>query len=1227
MKKTNFLWVIIALLLSCQALLGQRFSALTELTDDPADTDVMAIVDASDATATKKITFDNLETAVLRSTGRALVVLTGTIDPTASTAVVGVGTLFTTEIEVGDRIVVSGETRGVTAIADDENLTVGVAFSDVANDTSPDVLSALVIRRTADGTPSVIINNLGNVGIGTADPTEKLTVVGNITASGTIIPGSSASKTTGFIDDGGVTNIVCGASNQGRMIVMDDGTFELCDGATTSVRRVFKVESAIDHDALLNFVAGEHILEASLDHDALTNFVANEHLLTAAIDHDALLNFVAGEHILEASLDHDALTNFVAGEHVDHTASHTTNFVVDGGVTSLTCGASNQGRFQVMDDGTFELCDGATTSVLRVFSTAGASNSFETWNAPAGTDPVADSATDTVNFTAGGGLTITGTSSTDTIDFTIGDVETLTTSFAANRVPYSDASNLISNANFLFDGTTLTAPAFATTGTTEGVLSLLEASTNGANFLSLTAPAAITANGDCLLLDVTARFIPQGCLEIIGSATLGTDSVSADELNAAGVATELEAVLDHDALTNFVANEHLLTAAIDHDALLNFVAGEHVLEASIDHDALTNFVAGEHVDHTASHTTNFVVDGGVTSLTCGGGNQGRFQVMDDGTFELCDGATTSVLRVFQVESAIDHDALTNFVANEHLLTAAIDHDALLNFVAGEHILEASLDHDALTNFVAGEHVDHTASHTTNFVVDGGAVSLTCGASNQGRLQVMDDGTFEMCDGATTSVLRVFSTAGGSASNSFETWNTPSGTNPVADSATDTINFEAGTGVTVTGTSGTDTINISLALGSIDHDALLNFVANEHLLTAAIDHDALLNFVAGEHVLEASIDHDALTNFVAGEHVDHTASHTTNFVVDGGVTSLTCGGGNQGRFQVMDDGTFELCDGATTSVLRVFQVESAIDHDALTNFVANEHLLTAAIDHDALLNFVAGEHILEASLDHDALTNFVAGEHVDHTASHTTNFVVDGGVTGLTCGASNQGRIQVLDDGTLQACDGATTSVQQTFTPGAHTTARTVDGQGIELSGDELSIELDGATLAKGASGLSVLLAPALTANPASTTGNYCADRAADCSCATQEDLDDLGGTVSTTQAEAALVTNVEPMTIDPTVAASGEVQIKWSTAVTVTDTRCDTDAGTVEGVNFEERVATTPSTAGTDVHTSDYTADTNQQIGGSIANATIAAYAPLALTFGTVTTATILRCYITFTID
>ena len=64
--------------------------------------------------------------------------LTGSIDPTASTTVTGSGTAFLSELSIGDEIVVSSETRIVTAIASDTSLTVSVATTNTANDASPD---------------------------------------------------------------------------------------------------------------------------------------------------------------------------------------------------------------------------------------------------------------------------------------------------------------------------------------------------------------------------------------------------------------------------------------------------------------------------------------------------------------------------------------------------------------------------------------------------------------------------------------------------------------------------------------------------------------------------------------------------------------------------------------------------------------------------------------------------------------------------------------------------------------------------------------------------------------------------------------------------------------------------------------------------------------------------------------------------------------------------------
>jgi len=74
----------------------------------------------------------------IKLTKAATFTLTGTIDPAASVTVPGSGTAFLTEVSIGDEIVVSGETRIVTAIASDTSLTVSLAFSNNSNDTTPD---------------------------------------------------------------------------------------------------------------------------------------------------------------------------------------------------------------------------------------------------------------------------------------------------------------------------------------------------------------------------------------------------------------------------------------------------------------------------------------------------------------------------------------------------------------------------------------------------------------------------------------------------------------------------------------------------------------------------------------------------------------------------------------------------------------------------------------------------------------------------------------------------------------------------------------------------------------------------------------------------------------------------------------------------------------------------------------------------------------------------------
>ena len=80
-----------------------------------------------------------------------------------------------------------------------------------------------------------------------------------------------------------------------------------------------------------------------------------------------------------------------------------------------SCTAITQLGLGCYDTDDFTLCFGNGSSCAAI---GGGGNSFETINVPAGTDPVADSATDTLNITETGALVITGTAATETIDIT-----------------------------------------------------------------------------------------------------------------------------------------------------------------------------------------------------------------------------------------------------------------------------------------------------------------------------------------------------------------------------------------------------------------------------------------------------------------------------------------------------------------------------------------------------------------------------------------------------------------------------------------------------------------------------------------------------------------------------------------------------------------------------------------------------------------------------------------
>jgi hypothetical protein len=168
-------------------------------------------------------------------------------------------------------------------------------------------------------------------------------------------------------------------------------------------------------------------------------------------------------------------------------------------------------------------------------------------------------------------------------------------------------------------------------------------------------------------------------------------------------------------------------------------------EGDIDHDALTNFVANEHIDWTSNgagtiHSSNYT----------------------NTTYTASTGITLTGTAFSTNDSQINHNSLSN----THNLTTDIDHDALTNFVANEHI--------DWTGASAG--TIHATNYTNTTYSAGTGITLT-------------GTTFSTNDGAIVhdSLSGVHQAVGTSSSPSFVSVLLPF-TNLGNLGATETVNF-------------------------------------------------------------------------------------------------------------------------------------------------------------------------------------------------------------------------------------------------------------------------------------------------------------------------------------------------------------------------------------------------------------------------------------------------------
>ncbi len=632
---------------------------------------------------------------------------------------------------------------------------------------------------------------------------------------------------------------------------------------------------------------------------------------------------------------------------------------------------------------TLTLVAGGSVDLSGYLDDTDAQSLFLTVNVDNGTNPVADNATDTLNFVSGSGVTITGDSTTDTL--TVAAV--LGTTIDSSEI----VDGTVSNADLANSSLTVTA------GT------------------GLTGGGAVSLGGTVTL-----------------NSALGTDIASAEIVDGTITATD--------------------------------VAGNVFIEigrASVQTDTTTN-------------STIFVnktgVSGNLLQLQASAVNE--FVIGFDGTIDTASVDSTSI-----VDGSITNTDLANSAVTVTAGTGLTNGGAIslggtatLNIGAGNGI---TVNADDITVRVAAsaDALSATTSSGSGLEVLGSGLTLLQGCSNNQVLKWNETTDVWACaadtdtdtDAQTLSLVTdTLSISGGNSvslasyldntdnQSLFLTINADNGTDPVADGATDTLNFVSGSGVTITGDSTTDTLTIASVLGtSIDSSEITDgTVSNTDLANSSVTVTAGTGLISGGAI---SLGGTATLNIGAGNGITVNADDISVRVAASadGLSATTSSGSG---LEVLASGVALLQGCANNQILKWNETTDvwACGNDVDTDTDAQNLFLTINADNGT---DPAADGVTDT-------LNFASGAGVTITGDSTTDTLTVASVLGATVDSSSE-----IVDGIIANADLANSSLTVAagnglITGGAVSLGGTVTlnigaGTGISVNADDIGITADG----------------------------------------------------------------------------------------------------------------------------------------------------------------------------
>lgn len=218
----------------------------------------------------------------------------------------------------------------------------------------------------------------------------------------------------------------------------------------------------------------------------------------------------------------------------------------------------------------------------------------------------------------------------------------------------------------------------------------------------------LTSNGTVAYWSSIA---PGGVTSVTGAnglITTGTTSVTLEVGAGNGISTNA----DHVAVvagSGIASNSTGVHVVAGNSQLVSNATGVWVIQGQIDHNSLSNYVANRHIDHTA------VAISAGNGLT-GGGNIDASRTL---TVLANNGLSTNSTGVFVV-AGVGH------VVNSTGVHVLVGNSQLIANATGLWVNQGQIDHNSLLNYSANRHTDHTAVSiaTANGIAGGGDITAT-----------------------------------------------------------------------------------------------------------------------------------------------------------------------------------------------------------------------------------------------------------------------------------------------------------------------------------------------------------------------------------------------------------------------------------------------------------------------------------------------------------------------